>query len=92
VNQIETETITAEEVVLKETELKILTLYNDDIHTFEYVIEALVEICKHTTEQAEQCAYIVHYNEQCDIKVGTYTALQPMEAALVFRNLNVAIN
>ena len=39
----------------------ILVLHNDEDHTFDYVIETLIEICEHTTEQAEQCTYLVHY-------------------------------
>ncbi|MBN1253247.1 MAG: ATP-dependent Clp protease adaptor ClpS, partial [Bacteroidales bacterium] len=42
-----------------------LILYNDDYHTFDFVIETLINICRHNDIQAEQCAYIVHYKGKC---------------------------
>ena len=45
----------------KEDEVYKIVLWNDDVNTFDDVIEALVEICKHTLEQAEQCTMLVHY-------------------------------
>jgi ATP-dependent Clp protease adaptor protein ClpS len=59
-----------------------LMLANDDIHTFEYVIESLVKICGHTREQAEQCAYLVHLKGKCDIKRGTLKEVRAMLTAL----------
>ena len=59
-----------------------LMLANDDIHTFEYVIESLVKICGHTREQAEQCAYLVHLKGKCDIKRGTLKEVSAMLTAL----------
>ena len=38
-----------------------LIVWNDEVNTFEWVIETLVEICGHSYEQAEQCAYIIHF-------------------------------
>jgi ATP-dependent Clp protease adaptor protein ClpS len=69
-----------------------LTLHNDDIHTFEYVIESLIEVCNHDTEQAEQCTYLVHFKGKCDIKKGTYDYLLPFKKELSRRGLTVTIN
>ncbi len=69
-----------------------LTLHNDDIHTFEYVIESLIEVCKHDVEQAEQCTYLVHYKGKCDIKKGSYNYLLPFKKELSRRGLTVTIN
>ena len=55
-----------------------LILYNDDVHSFEQIIAALVTICGHEIDQAEQCAYIVHYKNSCVIKVGDTDDLVPM--------------
>lgn len=55
-----------------------LILWDDDIHTFDFVIECLIQICKHTPEQAEQCTMFVHYNGKCTVKVGSMEVLQPM--------------
>ena len=52
-----------------------LVLWNDDVHTFDYVIKALVDICRHTAEQAEQCAILVHCHGRCTIKHGSYSDL-----------------
>ncbi len=71
---------------------KILILYNDDIHTFDYVIDALVEICGHEYLQASQCATITHYKGKCDIKKGDFSSLKIMKDALSDRELSVTID
>jgi ATP-dependent Clp protease adaptor protein ClpS len=38
-----------------------LIVWNDEVNTFEWVIDTLMEICGHSHEQAEQCAYIIHF-------------------------------
>ena len=68
-----------------------LVLYNDDYNTFDFVIETLVNICKHNSNQAEQCAYIVHYKGKCDVKSGDYEKLKPMKEALTDKGLNAKI-
>ncbi|MFW5658736.1 MAG: ATP-dependent Clp protease adaptor ClpS [Bacteroidota bacterium] len=55
---------------------------NDDVHTFDFVIDALCEICDHTVNQAEQCAWIIHFKGQCAVKNGTYDDLLPRKRAL----------
>jgi ATP-dependent Clp protease adaptor protein ClpS len=69
-----------------------LTLHNDEIHTFEYVIESLIEVCEHDMEQAEQCTYLVHYKGKCDVKKGAYGHLKPLKRELSRRGLTVTIN
>lgn len=69
-----------------------LILINDDYHTFDYVIEALTDVCKHTTEQATQCAMITHYKGQCEIKKGQFNELRLLRKALTDRELRVKIN
>jgi len=68
-----------------------LMLYNDDFNTFEFVITSLMEVCDHTAEQAEQCATITHFKGKCDIKKGLKKDLQPMQIALIKRNLKAII-
>jgi ATP-dependent Clp protease adaptor protein ClpS len=72
-----------EDVLVEEEASRHLILYNDDVNTFEFVIDTLVKICKHDRIQAEQCAYIVHYNGKCSIKEGDYSKLEPMCTALL---------
>ena len=52
-----------------------IILFNDDVNTFDHVIETLVSVCNHTYEQAEQCAYIVHFSGKCTVKKGKYSYL-----------------
>lgn len=68
-----------------------IVLYNDDVNTFDWVIECLVQICKHDVVQAEQCAHIIHFNGKCSIKEGSYTQLEPMCTALLDRGLSAVI-
>ena len=68
-----------------------LVLHNDDFNTFDFVIESLIEVCEHTTEQAEQCTYLVHYKGKCDVKSGSFDFLRPMRRALADRGLNATI-
>lgn len=81
-----------EVLVLDETdEVYKLILHNDDIHTFDYVIEALIEICKHTWDQAEQCTILVHYKGKCTVKTGSMDILKPMHEKLISRSLTSEI-
>lgn len=69
-----------------------LILHNDDIHSFDYVTQALIEICDHTFEQASQCTIITHYKGKCDVKKGEYAKLKPLKLALTERGLNTTID
>ena len=77
---------------IEEDEVRHLILHNDDVHTFDYVIESLVDICQHDVHQAEQCAYIVHYKGRCDIKNGSFDVLHPMKDKLTSKGLSVTID
>ncbi|NUM32502.1 MAG: ATP-dependent Clp protease adaptor ClpS [Bacteroidetes bacterium] len=68
-----------------------LILFNDDVNTFDWVIKCLVEFCNHTTEQAEQCALIVHFKGKCKVKSGTYKELEKICEALLSRGLSAKI-
>ena len=79
------------ETLTEEESNHCLILYNDDVNTFEYVIETLVKICSHDPIQAEQCAYIVHYTGKCSVKEGQYSKLEPMCTALLDCGLSATI-
>ncbi|RUT78533.1 ATP-dependent Clp protease adaptor ClpS [Ancylomarina longa] len=68
-----------------------LLLYNDDYHTFDFVVDALVDVCKHEPSQAEQCAYITHYKGKCDVKKGSFKRIKPLRDRLTERGLKVSI-
>ena len=69
-----------------------LILHNDEVHSFEYVINALIEICEHGYEQATQCTIITHYKGKCDKKKGDFDDLKPLKEALIERELNATID
>jgi ATP-dependent Clp protease adaptor protein ClpS len=79
------------DVVEKEAGKHEIVLFNDDIHTFDYVIESLIEICEHTPEQAEQCTFLVHYKGKCAVKTGEYEELKPRCTRLLQRGLSAEI-
>jgi ATP-dependent Clp protease adaptor protein ClpS len=68
-----------------------LVIYNDDVNTFDFVIESLIKVCKHERVQAEQCTYIIHYSGKCSVKDGDFKRLQPMCEALLDRGLSATI-
>jgi len=68
-----------------------LILYNDDINTFDFVIDTLIEVCKHEPEQAEQCAMITHFKGKCNVKTGDYYEVKPMFDEMILRGLTVSI-
>ena len=73
------------------SEIKDLILHNDDIHSFDYVIDSLIKICKHSLEQAEQCTVIVHYKGKCAVKTGVVKQLTPVLNKLSKIGLTVTI-
>ena len=68
-----------------------IVLYNDDVNTFDHVIDTLVRVCNHTSEQAEQCAILVHYKGKCTVKTGSLEKLKPMHNKLISRGLTSEI-
>ena len=71
---------------------RFLILHNDDVHSFDYVIESLIEVCEMEAVQAEQCTYLVHYKGKCDVKKGSYSLLKPYREGLSNRGLNATID
>lgn len=70
----------------------LLMLHNDDVHSFDYVIESLIEVCQMEATQAEQCTYLVHYKGKCDVKKGSFEVLKPFKEGLIDRGLNATID
>jgi ATP-dependent Clp protease adaptor protein ClpS len=87
VTQTNTFTDTVEEIV----EVKTLIVYNDDVNTFDWVIESLIEVCGHTEEQAEQLTLIVHFKGKAIVKEGSYETLSPLKTGLTDRGINATI-
>ncbi|MDB4324015.1 ATP-dependent Clp protease adaptor ClpS [Crocinitomicaceae bacterium] len=74
-----------EDVLVHEelVDLKDLIVYNDDVNSFDHVIESLIKVCKHDNLQAEQCTWMVHYKGKCQVKRGEYSELEPQCTALL---------
>lgn len=68
-----------------------IVLFNDDVNTFDHVIDTLIRVCKHTNEQAEQCAILVHYKGKCTVKTGSYDELKPQCTQLLEAGLSAEI-
>lgn len=91
---IENNETCTEELLLVSEKVEVtqnVILYNDDVNTFEFVIESLIKICKHDPIQAEQCTYLVHYKGKCAVKSGTFSELKPIQEALGDRGLSASI-
>lgn len=68
-----------------------LIVWNDEVNTFEHVIETLMEVCGHSAEQAEQCAYIIHFQGKYAVKNGTFDELKPQCDAITDRGIGATI-
>jgi len=90
-NHSDTEELVLEDLLTIDVASKVLILHNDDYNTFDWVIDSLIDVCKHNPEQAEQCAFIVHYTGKCDVKLGSETLLRPMYTELKRRGLSVTL-
>lgn len=79
------------DVLEQETTLNEIVLFNDDVNTFDFVIDTLIDVCEHTLEQAEQCTILVHYKGKCTVKTGEYKDLEPRCTELLNRGLSAEI-
>ena len=68
-----------------------LVLGNDDYNSFDWVITCLMKVCGHEYEQANQCAHIVHFKGECDVKYGDFEKLSVMKEKLQNAGLSVTI-
>jgi ATP-dependent Clp protease adaptor protein ClpS len=73
------------------THLNDLVVFNDDFNTFEHVIETLINICRHTAEQAEQCTWIIHHKGKCTVRTGPYEELNPMRQGICEKGIDAKI-
>lgn len=82
------EELLLEEELLNQNEI---VLFNDDVNTFDHVIDTLIDACDHTPEQAEQCSLIVHYKGKCTVKTGPMEDLKPRCSKLLEAGLSAEI-
>jgi ATP-dependent Clp protease adaptor protein ClpS len=69
-----------------------LVVWNDEVNTFEWVIETLIDVCGHSEEQAEQCAMIIHTRGKYAVKHGEYDTLKPMCNSITERGINATVD
>ncbi|QKZ13057.1 ATP-dependent Clp protease adaptor ClpS [Spirosoma sp. KUDC1026] len=74
-----------------ETDVHNLVVFNDDVNTFEHVIDTLIDVCKHTPEQAEQCTLLIHYKGKCTVKNGSWEELVPMRNEICRRGISAEV-
>lgn len=79
------------DTLLSEDFSHVIILHNDDVNSFDFVINCLIEICGHTLEQAQQCTFLVHYRGKCEVKTGTLEKLIPLNNALLKKGLSSEI-
>ena len=68
-----------------------LIVWNDEVNTFEWVIETLIEVCGHSQEQAEQCSYFIHFQGKYAVKNGSYDDLKPLCDAITERGIGATV-
>lgn len=69
-----------------------LIVWNDEVNTFDHVIDSLVDVCEHSPEQAEQCALIIHHKGKYAVKTGSFDFLRPRAEALIDRGIQATID
>ncbi len=79
------------DVLEQETKQHQIILWNDDINTFDYVTDALIDVCEHSLLQAEQCTVLVHYKGKCAVKTGEYDELKSKCSKLLEMGLSAEI-
>lgn len=85
--KLQEELLLAEETLMHNE----IVLFNDEVNTFDHVIETLIDVCEHTPEQAQQCSLIVHHNGKCIVKTGEYADLKPRCSRLLQAGLSAEI-
>jgi ATP-dependent Clp protease adaptor protein ClpS len=96
-NLVDMRTANQEEILadvleaVETTDLMDLVVFNDDVNTFDHVINTLIRVCEHTPEQAEQCTLIIHHKGKCAVKKGTFDFLRPMREAICEAGIDARI-
>ena len=87
--EIETQELVDTEVTT--TDINNLVIFNDDVNTFDHVINTLIDVCDHTPEQAEQCTLLVHYKGKCAVKSGEFDKLARLRNAICQRGISAEV-
>ena len=90
-SNIQTDTFQDTDTLTTVEEICSLIVWNDEVNTFEWVIETLIEVCGHSQEQAEQCSYIIHFQGKYAVKQGPYDELKPLCDAITERGIGATV-
>lgn len=84
---------TEEQIAVLEKQIRDyeIIVYNDDVNTFDFVIDTLIDVCEHEPTQAEQCTMLIHYKGKCAVKTGSYNDLKPRCSKLLNLGLSAEI-
>ncbi|SDM54989.1 ATP-dependent Clp protease adaptor ClpS [Siphonobacter aquaeclarae] len=77
--------------LIDEKEEHDLVVFNDDVNTFDWVIDTLIDVCGHSPEQAEQCTILIHFKGKCAVKKGPFEELAPMRNAICNRGISAEV-
>lgn len=77
--------------VVVEAKVYNLVVFNDEVNTFHFVIDTLIDVCQHSNDQAEQCTMIIHYKGKCAVKKGDFEELVPMRNAICNRGISAEL-
>ena len=90
-NEILTDSRADTDLLTSHEELCSLVVWNDEVNTFEWVIETLIEVCGHSSEQAEQFSYFIHFKGKYAVKEGSYDELKPQCDAITERGIGATV-
>lgn len=76
---------------IETTDVMDLIVFNDDVNTFEHVIDTLIRVCNHSKEQAEQCTLLIHFKGKCAVKSGSFDFLKPLREAICEAGIDARI-
>jgi len=79
------------DILEKEVNQHVIVLHNDEVNSFDFVIDSLIDVCEHTVEQAEQCTWLVHYKGKCTVKTGEFKDLEPRCSKLLSLGLSAEL-
>jgi len=77
--------------VVDTAEVRDLVVFNDDVNTFEHVTNTLIKVCRHSSEQAEQCTLLIHFKGKCAVKTGSFDELRPMKEGICEAGIDAKI-
>lgn len=89
--QTDVEVLIEEEVEVDDIKLYTIVVFNDEINTFDHVIDTLIDVCEHSQEQAEQCTLIIHFKGKCAVKNGDFDELKSIRNAICERGISAEI-